>query len=268
MLALSSSNALPNHDRTILWAVIASLALHALLGMLLPILKMEIPEPKPQTLQVELAPPPKAAPPAVAAPEPEPLPEPVKPPEPPPPPLPKPTPIPVPAKPEPPKPEPPKPAPKVSEPVAKPQEQALPTPAPEVISVAPKENVPAPMPAPAPAPVAPPTPAPPPGPSQQDIDAARSQYSSLLARTIGKYKQYPKIAQMRGWQGEVLLEVHCDAQGNVVQTLIKQSSGHNVLDEQAMTMVKKASPLPPAPDVLKNKALILLIPVPFTLEES
>lgn len=120
-------------------------------------------------------------------------------------------------------------------------------------------------------PVAPPTPAPPPppaGPSQQDIDAARSQYSSLLARSIGKYKQYPKIAQMRGWQGEVVLEVHCDANGNVVQTLVKQSSGHNVLDEQAMTMVKKASPLPPAPDVLKNKALILLVPVPFTLEES
>lgn len=269
VLALPASTALPNHDRTLLWAVLASLALHALIGLLLPILKMELPEPTPQTLQVELAPPPKAAP-VTAAHEPEAIPEPVKPPEPPPPPLPKPTPIPLPAKPEPPRPEPPKPAPKVAEPVAKPQEQAVATPSPEVISVAPKESVAPPVPAPAPvAPPAPaPTPAPPPGPSQQDIDAARSQYSSLLARTIGKYKQYPKIAQMRGWQGEVLLEVHCDAQGNVVQTLVKQSSGHNVLDEQAMTMVKKASPLPPAPEVLKNRTLILLVPVPFTLEES
>ena len=267
MVALSASSPLPNNDRTLLWAVVASLALHALLGLVLPVLKMEAPEPKPpQTLQVELAPPPKAAPAAVPTPEPE-TPEPVKPPEPTPPPPPVPKPTPVPAKPEPrsepPRPEPPKPAPKVAEPVAQPQEHV--TPAPEVMTVAPKEHAPPPM------PVAPPTPAPPPppaGPSQQDIDAARSQYSSLLARSIGKYKQYPKIAQMRGWQGEVVLEVHCDANGNVVQTLVKQSSGHNVLDEQAMTMVKKASPLPPAPDVLKNKALILLVPVPFTLEES
>ncbi|WP_051525282.1 hypothetical protein [Methylobacillus glycogenes] len=62
-----------------------------MIGLLLPILKMELPEPTPQTLQVELAPPPKAAP-VTAAHEPEAIPEPVKPPEPPPPPLPKPTP--------------------------------------------------------------------------------------------------------------------------------------------------------------------------------
>lgn len=114
------------------------------------------------------------------------------------------------------------------------------------------------------------TPAPPPpGPSQQDLDAARSLYGSMLSRAIAKYKQYPKIAQMRGWEGEVLLEVHCDDKGQVLSTQVKKSSGHNVLDEQAMTMVKKASPLPQPPEILRNnKNLVILVPVPFTLEAS
>lgn len=183
-----------------------------------------------------------------------------------------------------PKPE-PKPIPQpVIKPQSKPAEQVTPQPvetsAPAAETEPAAPHVPEVVTAPsqvAPAPVvtapAPPTPVPPPpepaGPSQQDLEAARNLYGSLLSRAIAKYKQYPKIAQMRGWEGEVLLEVHCDDKGQITATLVRKSSGHKVLDDQAITMVQKAAPLPQPPDILRSsKQLVILVPVPFTLDES
>ena len=37
--------------------------------------------------------------------------------------------------------------------------------------------------------------------NQVDVDNAKNQYGNLLSREVAKHKQYPKIAQMRGWQG-------------------------------------------------------------------
>ncbi|MGY1490801.1 energy transducer TonB family protein [Methylobacillus pratensis] len=273
MVAIAHSAPAPANQHSIGWAIVASMAFHVMLLMQLPVLDFTAPEtPEPTTLQVELAPQPSPAQ-SAALPEPETITpvEPVKQPEP--------EPVPVVPKPAPkPVPPPPKPAPKPPEPprmADKPtQHETVETPAPaavpDVMTAPPRE---APTPAPV-APVAPPAPepAPPPqptGPSQQDIDAARSLYGSLLSRAIAKYKQYPRIAQMRGWEGEVLLEVHCDETGHVLSTQVKKSSGHNVLDEQAIAMVKKASPLPQPPEILRNsKHLVILVPVPFTLESS
>ncbi len=164
----------------------------------------------------------------------------------------------------------PEPARTTEKPVEHQAENATAPAMPEVMTASPRESAaPAPVTTVAP-PASEPTPSPQPtGPSQQDIDAARSLYGSLLSRAIAKYKQYPRIAQMRGWEGEVLLEVHCDEKGHVLSTHVKKSSGHTVLDEQAITMVKKASPLPQPPEILRNsKNLVILVPVPFSLESS
>ncbi len=245
-----------------------------MLLMQLPILdftSQEITEP--QILQVELALTPSIEQ-SAAIPEPQtstPI-EPVKQVEPEPTPvIPKPSPkaVPPPLKQTPKQPD-PEPARTTEKPVEHQAENATAPAMPEVMTAPPRESA-APAPVTIVAPPAPePTPSPQPtGPSQQDIDAARSLYGSLLSRAIAKYKQYPRIAQMRGWEGEVLLEVHCDEKGHVLSTHVKKSSGHNVLDEQAITMVKKASPLPQPPEILRNsKNLVILVPVPFSLESS
>jgi len=137
------------------------------------------------------------------------------------------------------------------------------TEAPPVISAAPKTDV-------APVVVAPPPPPEPPkpiGPSQQDIDAARNQYGTELANALARYKQYPKIAQMRGYQGEVLIDVQMDSNGNVTSSKIHQSSGYESLDNQALEMVKKASPLPAPPTLLRGRSFNVLVPVSFHLQD-
>jgi protein TonB len=185
------------------------------------------------------------------------------------------TPPPPPPPPEPPKQEPVKPKPQTKAEAAPPQQpvqtvvaepppvarmEPVRLPPPAVITAAPKTDEP-------PAFVAaPPEPPQPTGPTQHDIDAARNNYGSLLGREFAKHRQYPRLAQMRGWQGTVRVQLELNANGSITSSSVSESSGFEVLDNQALEMVKKASPLPPPPEVLRNRAFSIMVPVTFRLE--
>ena len=103
-------------------------------------------------------------------------------------------------------------------------------------------------------------------PSPEKVNAATNDYSSLLAAAIAKYKQYPKIAQMRGWQGLIIIELQLNPQGGVIYSQIKKSSGYDVLDQEALEMIKRASPFPQPPEALRSKNFTVLVPISFKLE--
>ncbi len=235
MAAYSSS--LFNREHAFSWALCLSIALHLAALITLPKFDQEPLEP-PKVLTVEISQPQPVQ-------EPQPKPEPVKPkiePKP----IPKIT---------------PKPQPVVEKKVSPVTVQEEPPP-PPVATPAPKAE-------PKPTVVAQPTPPETPKPvtvNQEEIDNSRNQYGSLLSREIAKYKQYPKIAQMRGWQGDVAVDIQIDGNGNVLSTKIHTSSGFESLDKQALEMVKKASPFPMPPAALRAKPFNVLVPVSFRLE--
>ena len=101
---------------------------------------------------------------------------------------------------------------------------------------------------------------------QEQVTQYLESYSSLLANAIAKYKQYPKIAQMRGWQGTVIADLEIDSKGSVMSVKIKKSSTYEVLDNEALEMIKKASPFPPPPESLRGKNFNVLVPISFKLE--
>ena len=241
--------------------MLLSIALHVFAMARLPGLHLKD-VPKPKIIEVQLAPPiqPETIEPEPAPPAPEPEPEPPKPkPIPKPQPKPEPKPLPVPQ----PKPLPEiEPAPMSEEPapIETPEPQPVPPP---VMNAAPSETEPPPFTTPPPPPPAPPEPR---GPTQQDLDAARDRYGSLLAREIAKHKRYPRIAQMRGWQGEATIELQLDGSGKILSSKIKKPSGYEVLDKQALEMVERATPFPPPPAVLSGQSFTLLVPISFRLE--
>jgi len=134
---------------------------------------------------------------------------------------------------------------------------------PEVIAVKPAPERPAPTHT---TPVAEPVKETPPMPSQAEIDNATGRYGNALWNAISKHKKYPKIAQMRGWQGETIVELELDGSGKLKSKKITQSSGYEVLDKQALEMVEKAAPFPTPPEALRNSNFTIVIPVPFKLE--
>jgi len=231
------SQPLFNRENALIWAFFISIVLHLIAAIWIPNISFQEPV-KPIELVIDLAPP---------KPEPPPPPAPVKPPEP--------------VKPKVVSPPQVKPIP---QPIVKPVNTTTPiSEPPPVIAAAPKAEVTPSFVAPAPV-VAKPEP-PKPTVNQADLDSARNQYGSALSREIAKHINYPGIAKMRGWQGVVEIDFQLDGNGKILSQKIRTSSGFEVLDKQALEMVKKSN-FPTPPEVLKSSVFNVTVPVSFRLE--
>jgi len=93
-----------------------------------------------------------------------------------------------------------------------------------------------------------------------------SNYGLTIAQVLARYKEYPPIAQMQGWEGSVTMQLRVAATGRLVQAEVHRSSGHDVLDRQALAMAAKAARFPPPPDALGEREVEVLVPVVFRLE--
>ena len=256
-----------------LWCVLASIVLHvALLLSLNPRIALAPPAKALLVLTARLAPvaTTPSAPPAVPKPAPAATPEPA-----PAPPPPKPTPKPRIEKPA------PAPRPVLRKPEAKPApapqkaapvETAKPAP-PEPAGTAPATAAPDTRPA-APGQAAS-TPAGPAGAVTTDSTASSGseidkgileQYRLALIVATRRYKRYPAIAMEKGWQGRVEVRMRIGANGMLAGTSIKTSSGHEILDKQAMDMLRKGKTTVQIPASLRGREFTIDVPVIFNLD--
>ena len=154
----------------------------------------------------------------------------------------------------------PKPVPKVEKPIPKKVEKPKPEPIPKpkpMPKLAPKP-IPIPKPEPreeadsSPAPVvhepvdeAPsaPTEAPRATPKAPPAPAENTAYSPGRVSGFGR-NNYPRAAKERGWEGTVTLKVHILADGDIGEVIVTSSSGHDMLDEAAVDMVKEGHATP------------------------
>jgi protein TonB len=246
-----------NQERRFLWCVLASIVLHAI--ALLGMSRHETPAPPAKTLLVltaRLAS--VAAVPQPAPPAPQPERAPPKAPEP------APAPRPLPAKPL----ATPAPAPQKAAPTA-PTKPAAPEAAPAPPSAA--ESAAQPQ-APVQARALPQAPAGAPGPEAaarpgSEADAGtRDQYRLALIMATKRYKRYPAIAMEKGWQGKVEVHMVIGANGMIASASIKSSSGHEILDNQALDMLKKGKTTVPIPASLRGREFDIDVPVIFNLD--
>ena len=92
-----------------------------------------------------------------------------------------------------------------------------------------------------------------------------NNYSNLLRAHIAKHKKYPRIAQRRKMQGEVIIAIQIGGDGSLISKNIQKSSGHSVLDKEGMNMMEKSKPFPVPPDTLKNSVTNVVVPIAFNL---
>jgi protein TonB len=103
--------------------------------------------------------------------------------------------------------------------------------------------------------------------SGSDADTGTlDQYRLALIVTARRYKRYPAQAMDKGWQGRVEIRLVVGANGTIQSSLVKASSGYEILDNQALDMVKKAKPLTPIPAALHGREFTVDIPVIFDLQ--
>lgn len=92
------------------------------------------------------------------------------------------------------------------------------------------------------------------------------QYRLALIVATRRYKRYPAIAMEKGWQGRVEVQMVIGANGMIANASIKSGSGHEILDNQALDMLKKGKTTVPIPAGLRGREFSIVIPVIFNLD--
>lgn len=100
-----------------------------------------------------------------------------------------------------------------------------------------------------------------------DADGIRA-YRIGLAREARANKRYPPLARERGWAGVSEVQVEVSREGLPRQTLLARSSGHELLDREALDLMARAAAATVPPESLRGRAFTVRLPVVFELEEK
>lgn len=108
-----------------------------------------------------------------------------------------------------------------------------------------------------------------PGPATQPAPSAQTKADyGWLAQTIRtkveQLKQYPHMARANRWEGRVVLRAVIGEDGQLVDLKIAESSGHSVLDEAALDVLKNAAPLT-LPQPLGRSQVVVQVPISYRL---
>jgi len=82
---------------------------------------------------------------------------------------------------------------------------------------------------------------------------------------IEELKRYPALARTNHWEGKVVVSAVIRDDGEVMGVQIAETSGRAVLDEEAMAVMKKASPLR-LKHPLGQRQITILIPINYRLD--
>lgn len=89
--------------------------------------------------------------------------------------------------------------------------------------------------------------------------------SEALWHRIEQLKRYPTLAKTHHWEGKVVLEAVIRDDGTILGLQVAESSGHSVLDQDAMMVMRQASPL-----ILKHPLgrlrVTILVPITYKLD--
>ena len=104
----------------------------------------------------------------------------------------------------------------------------------------------------------------PPRPQAELLAGYRQRLSELFARQ----QEYPRIAALRGWEGEVRLRLRVARKGNLLAVQLDHSSGFEVLDQHAIAMLEALTGLPPLPEALDSNEIQVVVPINYKLKKT
>ena len=95
-----------------------------------------------------------------------------------------------------------------------------------------------------------------------------SRFRMELMTVARRYKRYPRIAQDNGWEGRVEVRIAYAESGALTSISVKRGAGRQVLDDEALAMIRNAQAQVAVPPSLRGKAFVLEIPVDFFLRDE
>lgn len=102
-------------------------------------------------------------------------------------------------------------------------------------------------------------------PAPADVLAA---YRQRLTALLAGQQEYPRVAALRGWEGEVRLRLRVARKGNLLGVQLDHSSGFAVLDQHAVAMLEALAALPPLPEGLAANEIQVVVPINYKLKKA
>lgn len=98
---------------------------------------------------------------------------------------------------------------------------------------------------------------------------ALARYGRALSSLLERQQHYPRLAAMRGWEGEARLQLSIARKGTIVAIQIAHSSGFDVLDRSALELVQQLPEalLPPVPAALREREFQIVVPILYQLRK-
>jgi protein TonB len=90
-------------------------------------------------------------------------------------------------------------------------------------------------------------------------------WQGRLQAHLSRFRRYPTEAQMRRQEGTPMARITMTRAGVVLAVRLEQSSGHALLDAEALALVQRAQPLPPLPPEMEQATIELVVPLRFQL---
>jgi protein TonB len=90
-------------------------------------------------------------------------------------------------------------------------------------------------------------------------------YVTKVTRRLEQHKKYPRSARNAGRQGKAIILFKVNSKGKVLSAKIVQSTGHQILDDEVMSLINRAQPLPSFPPELEQSELTIRVPLDFSL---
>lgn len=96
----------------------------------------------------------------------------------------------------------------------------------------------------------------------------KSYQASLMAHLL-KFKNYPKQALIKNQEGLVGVKITINSKGEVIASSFKKASKYDILNNAALELFKKASPLPVPPKKImgSKQNLSFSLPVVYNIRE-
>lgn len=91
-------------------------------------------------------------------------------------------------------------------------------------------------------------------------------YRAKLRAWLVKHKRYPRRARRLRMEGTAVLYFVMDRNGRVLNWEIRASSGHELLDQAVVHLIKSANPMPALPPEVDMQRLALTVPIRFQLQ--
>lgn len=99
----------------------------------------------------------------------------------------------------------------------------------------------------------------------QDRSNPIAKYASIIQKRVLDNLNYPELAKGSGFEGTVKLSLHLSYQGQLLDAVVKDSSGHKALDDDAIKTAKGIASYPPFPSSIEAQDLWIDIPIAYRI---